>query len=30
VSDQVSFPKDARHGCILTVPRSVVERLLQP
>ncbi len=30
VSDQVSFPKDARHGCILAVPRAVVERLLKP
>ncbi len=30
VSDRVSFPADARHGCIVAVPRAVVERLLQP
>lgn len=30
VSDQVTFPADARHGCILAVPREVVARLLQP
>ena len=30
VSDKVSLPKDARHGCILAVPREVVERLLKP
>jgi hypothetical protein len=30
VSDQVSFPKDARHGCILAVPREVIAGLLQP
>ncbi|HEX2860814.1 MAG TPA: glycoside hydrolase family 43 protein [Lacunisphaera sp.] len=29
VSDRVTFPKDARHGCILAVPRAVVERLLK-
>lgn len=29
VSERVSFPADARHGCILAVPREVVERLLQ-
>lgn len=29
VSDQVSFPAHARHGCILAVPREVVARLLQ-
>jgi hypothetical protein len=29
VSDKVSFPKDARHGCILAVSREVVSRLLQ-
>jgi len=28
MSAQVSFPKDARHGCILAVPRAVIERLL--
>ncbi len=28
VSDQVSFPKNARHGTVLAVPRDVVERLL--
>ena len=27
VSAQVSFPKDARHGCILAVPGAVIERL---
>jgi beta-xylosidase len=30
VSDKVTFPADARHGCILAVPRAVVARLLQP
>jgi hypothetical protein len=30
VSDQVRFPADARHGCILAVPRKIVARLLQP
>lgn len=30
VSDRVSFPPQARHGCILAVPRVVVERLLKP
>ena len=29
VSDRVSLPKDARHGCILAVPREIVERLLE-
>ena len=29
VSDQVSFPADARHGSILAVPRAIVERLLE-
>jgi beta-xylosidase len=29
VSDTVTFPADARHGCILAVPREVVARLLQ-
>jgi hypothetical protein len=28
VSDRVRFPKDARHGSILAVERSIVERLL--
>ena len=28
VSDRVSFPKDARHGTVLAVPRAVIERLL--
>ncbi|PTY00387.1 sialidase [Opitutus sp. ER46] len=28
-SDRVHFPKDARHGTVLTVPGSVVERLIQ-
>lgn len=27
VSDRVSFPKDARHGTVLAVPRTVIERL---
>lgn len=27
VSDRVTFPKDARHGCILHVPRALVARL---
>ena len=27
VSDRVTFPPQARHGCILAVPRAVVERL---
>ena len=27
VSDQVVFPKDARHGCIVAVARSVIEQL---
>jgi predicted neuraminidase len=27
VSDQVVFPKDARHGCIVAVPREVITRL---
>lgn len=30
VSDQVTFPPDARHGCIIAVPRGIVERLLKP
>jgi hypothetical protein len=30
VSDKVSFPKDARHGCILAVPREIVTALLKP
>jgi Glycosyl hydrolases family 43 len=30
VSDKVSFPKDARHGCILAVPRDVITSLLKP
>lgn len=30
VSERVSFPADARHGCILAVPRKIVEQLLQP
>ena len=29
MSAKVSFPKNARHGCIVAVPRSVVERLLE-
>jgi hypothetical protein len=29
VSDKVTFPKDARHGCILPVPREVVEKLIK-
>lgn len=29
VSDQVKFPADARHGCILAVDRAVIERLLK-
>lgn len=28
LSAQVRFPADARHGCILAVPRAVIERLL--
>ncbi len=28
VSDRLIMPADARHGCILAVPRDVVERLL--
>lgn len=28
VSDRIIMPADARHGCILEVPRDVVERLL--
>jgi len=28
VSEKVSFPKDARHGSVIAVPRDVVERLL--
>lgn len=27
VSDRVSFPSQARHGCILAVPRAVIENL---
>jgi len=30
VSDRVTFPADARHGCILSVPRAVIERLRHP
>jgi hypothetical protein len=30
VSDRVAFPADARHGCILAVPRAVIERLRHP
>ncbi len=30
VSDKVSFPKDARHGCILAVPADVITALLKP
>lgn len=30
VSDHVNFPPQARHGCILAVPREVVEALLKP
>jgi beta-xylosidase len=29
VSDKVTFPANARHGCILAVPREIVARLLQ-
>ena len=29
VSDRVYFPDEARHGSVLAVPRSVIERLLQ-
>lgn len=29
VSDRVRFPADARHGCILAVPREVIVRLQQ-
>ena len=29
VSDRVSFPPQARHGCVLAVDRAVVERLLR-
>jgi hypothetical protein len=29
VSDKVYFPDEARHGSVLAVPRSVIERLLQ-
>lgn len=28
VSDRIEMPADARHGCILEVPREVVERLI--
>ncbi len=28
VSDKVNFPANARHGCILAVPRTLVERLI--
>ena len=30
VSAQTAFPADARHGCIVAVPRAIVQRLLQP
>lgn len=30
VSDKVHFPADARHGCILAVPREIIAGLLQP
>lgn len=30
VSDRVKMPAQARHGCILAVPREIVLRLLQP
>jgi hypothetical protein len=29
VSNLISFPDEARHGNVLTVPRSIIERLLQ-
>jgi len=29
VSDRIIMPADARHGCILAVPRAVVVRLLE-
>lgn len=30
VSDRTKFPADARHGCIIAVPRAVIRSLLQP
>jgi hypothetical protein len=30
VSEKVSFPKDARHGTVIAVPRAIVEGLLAP
>jgi beta-xylosidase len=30
VSEKVSFPKNARHGTVLAVPRAIVEGLLVP
>lgn len=30
VSARVAFPADARHGCIVAVPRAVMEKLLGP
>lgn len=30
VSDKVTFPKDARHGTVIAVPREIVAKLLNP
>ncbi|HYC70380.1 MAG TPA: glycoside hydrolase family 43 protein [Opitutaceae bacterium] len=30
VSDRTAFPADARHGCVIAVPREVIRSLLQP